>query len=89
MPTVHRRHAVTETEDIAAALDVARNAWPDLADKPAALLRELILAGEQALESRRRHASQGRRKTIEQTSGALTGVYGPGYLEEVRQDWPE
>ena len=89
MPTLHRRHAVTETEDIAAALDVARSVWPELADKPAALLRNLILAGEQALDARRNSAAQHRRHAIERTSGILTGVYGPGYLEDVRRDWPE
>jgi hypothetical protein len=89
VPTTHRRHAVTETEDIAAALDVARNAWPELADKPGALLRQLILAGEEALEARQRRAVEGRRQTIERTAGILTGVYGSGYLEEVRRDWPE
>lgn len=89
MPTLHRRHAVTETEDIAAALDVARKAWPELADKPGALLRRLILAGEEALEAGRRGLVESRRQRIERTSGALTGVYGPGYLEDVRQDWPE
>ncbi len=89
MPTLHRRHAVTETEDIAAALDVARKAWPELAEKPGALLRRLILAGEEALEARRRGLVEGRRQRIERTSGALTGVYGPGYLEDIRQDWPE
>jgi len=89
MPTLHRRHAVTETEDIAAALEAAREAWPELADKPGALLRQLILAGEQALEVRRRGTVQSRRHAIERTSGALAGVYGPGYLKEMRQDWPE
>lgn len=89
MPTAHRRHAVTETEDIAAALDVARDAWPELAEKPGALLRRLILAGEEALETRRRRAVESRSQSIERTAGALTGVYRPGYLDEVRQDWPE
>jgi hypothetical protein len=89
MPTSHRRHAVTETEDIAAALDVARDTWPELADKPGALLRRLILAGEEALETRRRRTADGRRQAIERTSGALTGVYRPGYLDELRQDWPQ
>jgi hypothetical protein len=89
MPTTHRRHAVTETEDIAAALDVARNAWPELADKPGALLRRLILAGEEAVQARRHRTVDGRRQAIERTSGTLTGVYGPGYLDELRQDWPQ
>jgi hypothetical protein len=26
---------------------------------------------------------------MERTSGTLTGVYRPGYLADVRQDWPE
>lgn len=89
MPTAHRRHAVTETEDIAAALEVAREAWPELADKPGALLRRLILTGEETLEAQRRRSVEDRRAVIERTAGALTGVYESGYLEEIRQDWPE
>lgn len=30
-----------------------------------------------------------RRAAIESASGALTGTFPPGYLEEVRQDWPD
>ena len=89
MPTAHRRHAVTETDDIAAALDAARAVWPELADKPGALLRRLILTGEEALQARRSTAAEGRRRAVERTSGILSGVYGPGYLDDVRQDWPE
>ena len=88
MPTIHRRHAVTETEDIAAALEVARNAWPELADKPGALLRQLILAGEQALEARRSRAVEGRRQTIERTAGALTGVYRSGIWRKFARTGP-
>jgi len=62
---------------------------PELADKPGALLRRLILAGGETLEARRRRTVDGRRHAIERTSGTLTGVYGPGYLDELRQDWPQ
>lgn len=85
MPTTRRRHAITETDDIAAALDTARRARPDLADKPNELLRELILSGGQALDEadiRRLHA-------IESTSGTLTGTFPPGALDAIRRDWPE
>jgi hypothetical protein len=30
-----------------------------------------------------------RRATVEATAGALTGVYEPGELERLREDWPE
>lgn len=30
-----------------------------------------------------------RRKAIEDTAGVLTGVYSPGYLEQLRADWPD
>ncbi|KPN47702.1 hypothetical protein AN933_24055 [Mycobacterium intracellulare subsp. chimaera] len=84
MPTMHRRHAITETHEIKQALDAARRAWPQLADKPNALLRQLILAGEEAL-----HQNNDRReRAIEATSGTLTGTFTPGYLDEIRQDWP-
>jgi len=28
-----------------------------------------------------------RREAIAETAGALTGVYGPGYLEKLRNEW--
>jgi hypothetical protein len=88
VPTNHRRHAITETEDIANALEVARRTWPDLADKPGALLRQLILAGRNTLVHDRAEVVRKRRQAIEKTSGAMAGVFGADYLEELRQDWP-
>jgi len=78
-----RRH---ETEDIAAALDVARNAWPELADKPGALLRQLISPVKRP--SRRGGATQ-LRVVARPSNGRRHPyrVYGHGYLEEVRRDW--
>ena len=89
MPTAHRRHAITETDDISTALDAARRTWPDLADKPGALLRRLILAGRDALANDHVAAEQVRLRAVEATSGAFAGVFGPEYLTELREDWPE
>lgn len=89
MPTSHPRHAITETEEISDALVVARRTWPDLADKPGALLRKLILEGRNTLAHKNTQDDHARRKAIADTGGALTGVFGPSYLQDLRQDWPE
>lgn len=89
MPTTHRRHAITETDDITNALEIARRAWPDLADRPGALLRQLILVGRNALAHDDVAAAETRRQAVESTSGALAGVFGRNYLAELREDWPE
>jgi hypothetical protein len=89
MPTTRRRHAITETDDVADALEFARRTWPNLADKPGALLRQLILVGRNTLAHDLAGADDIRRQQIEATSGALAGVFGTDYLRELREDWPE
>ena len=89
MPTNHRRHAITETDDISNALEIARRAWPDLAHKPGALLRQLILVGRNTLAHDHTAAARKREQSVEKTSGALAGVFGTDYLKELREDWPE
>jgi hypothetical protein len=88
MPTTNRRHAITETDDIASALEVAAKTWPDLADKPGALLRRLILLGRNTLAHDRVAADDAREQAIDATAGALAGAFGPEYLHELRKDWP-
>jgi hypothetical protein len=34
-------------------------------------------------------ARQDRVKIVVGTSGALTGAYGPDYLVQLREDWPD
>ncbi|WP_326545314.1 hypothetical protein QGN32_16020 [Mycolicibacterium sp. ND9-15] len=89
MPTSHPRHAVTETEEISDALAVARRTWPELADKPGALLRRLILEGRNTLVYNSTEEFDERRRAVVDTGGALSGVFRAGYLEDLREDWPE
>lgn len=84
MPTVRPRHPITETAEIAHALEDARRAWPELADEPTALLRQLILAGERSIEDRLAR----RRRAIDSTAGSLAGSFNHGYLGDLREDWP-
>jgi hypothetical protein len=89
MPTSHRRHAITETDEIGDALKIAERTWPTLADRPAALLRQLILVGRDALAHGQLDDQTVRRDAIHATSGVLAGAFGPDYLQKAREDWPE
>lgn len=77
---------VTETDELAAALDSAASRYPRLSR--AQLLARLALEGhrvaQHALEDRRRR----RLEALRAHSGALTGAYGEHYLEGLRQEWP-
>jgi len=83
MPTTHSRYTVTDTGPLARALDAAQALWPDL-PRGTALLTKLATSGAEALSSE----SQARTAAVD----ALTqfgDAYYPGYLDELRQDWPE
>ena len=82
VPTTRRRYMITETDDVSDALAAAAARWPD--QPPAELLRRLVAEGHAALCA----SVAAERAAVEQTSGTLTGVYGPGYLDGLRDEWP-
>jgi hypothetical protein len=87
MPTTRPRLTITETDDIAAALDAAAARWPDVRSRRELLLR-LVEQGHEVIENERGDAVHRRRAAVRRTSGALTGAYDPGYLDRLRDDWP-
>ncbi len=86
MPTTRPRHFVTETGDLAAALDAAARRWPDLS-RPQLLVR-LALEGDHAAQQARDDRRRRRLAAVRQHSGVLTGAYGPDFLRKLRQEWP-
>lgn len=86
MPTARPRHFVTETDDLAAALDVAATRWPDLSR--AQLLVKLALQGHQAAQLAHEERHRRRLAAVGEHSGTLTGVYSSDYLDQLRAEWP-
>lgn len=88
MPTARSRHTITETDEVADALRDAARQWPEDRDRPAKLLLDLVREGHRAIAANADRATAERLAAIERTSGVLVDVYPPGYLEELRADWP-
>jgi hypothetical protein len=87
MPTTRPRLTITETDDVAAALDAAAARWPEVHSRRELLLR-LVAQGREVIDRDQADTASRRREAIRRTSGALTGAYEPGYLERLRDDWP-
>jgi len=87
MPTTRPRHFVTETDDLAKALDAAASRWPDLS-RPQLLVR-LALEGHQSAQQAQEDRRSRRLAAVRKHSGVLTGAYGPDYLRRLREEWPE
>jgi hypothetical protein len=87
MPTTRPRLTITETDELAATLDAAAARWPEVRSRRELLLR-LVEQGREVLDNERGEEAARRRDAVRRTSGALTGAYGPDYLERLRDDWP-
>lgn len=86
MPTTRPRHYVTETDDLAVALDVAASRWPELSR--AQLLVQLALEGHRTAQEAHVQRHQRRLAAVREHSGALSGAYPADYLEQMREEWP-
>jgi len=85
MPTVRPRYIVTDTGDVARALDTAQRLWPDV-PRGAVAVKRLIAAGADAL-SQERQARLAALAALEKFASEGP-VYPAGYLEALREEWP-
>ena len=87
MPTTLARIQVTQTPPVAHALEVAAREWPGV--PRAELIARLLSVGAESVEGARAERRAHRRKVLEETRGSLREAYPRGYLEDLREDWPE
>jgi len=92
MPTTKARYQVTQTDEVARALEAAARRWPEDRERPGRLIVHLIEAGREAIEPQIDAAIEARLEAIRMAAGSMTGVFtGPDAmsLEQLRDEWPE
>ena len=78
---------MTESDELAAALDAAAQRWPGVS-RPQLLVR-LALEGHRAAQEAQVVRRRRRADAVQNSSGMLTGAYGDEYLSNLREEWPE
>ncbi|HEX3932538.1 MAG TPA: hypothetical protein VHW64_17720 [Nocardioides sp.] len=87
MPTTKPRHQVTETPAVAHALDLAAQRWPG--HSRGALVTLLLVEGAKTIEDDHEQVRETRRELVDRLAGGFDDAFPNGFLEQLRQDWPE
>lgn len=87
MPTSRHRHTVTESDAVSRALADAARRWPQDEGAPGRLLLRLIEEGRRSVAADADRRIAARREGVRRTSGALSGAFERGYLDQLRDDW--
>lgn len=86
MPTARPRYQVTETPEVARALDLAAKRWPE--EPRSKLLVRLVKVGGGSLEHDQRVSADAHRAAVTNSSGRYAEAFAADYLTELREDWP-
>lgn len=87
MPTARPRYQVTETDEVARALDAAQHRWPG--EPRSRLLVRLITDNARAVSDLNEEESARRLRVLNDVAGSFPGLSQPGWREELRNEWPE
>ncbi len=89
MPTERARVTITESDEVARMLDEAAERWPADRAHRARLLTRLAERGAEAIRADQEREQRAWRARITALAGvAGPDAYPPGYLHDLREDWP-
>lgn len=89
MPTSRPRYMITESDELAVALERAAKLWPELAQERTALLRKIVDLGVEDLDNRANAKMEKRKQAILKVAGSLSGVWPENWRNQLRDEWPE
>lgn len=79
---------ITETDRLSSALDAAATLWPEANGDKGALLRRVLEAGIETVETRRAEEAERFFGAVTLAAGSMTGVWPDTWREELRHEWP-
>ena len=88
MPTARHRHMITETDELAIALDAAATLWPHAKGERAELLRLIINQGAQVVEQDVQTMRNERLAAVTQLAETFGDIWPNEWAKERTQEWP-
>ena len=86
VPTSRHRYQVTETDEVAHALDAAERRWPG--EPRARLIVRLVTENGEAIGKVNDAETARRVAAVEAIAGTFPGLSNPSLLKELRDEWP-
>lgn len=88
MPTTRQRYMITESDELAHALDAAARLWPELRDNRGELLRRIVQVGSETIEHQESDRVARRRAAIAANAGKFKGLWPAGEARRLADEWP-
>jgi hypothetical protein len=87
MPTARHRYQITETDEVARALDAAERRWPG--EPRSRLIVRLITESGETIGELDAAKTARRIAAVDAIAGTFPGLSNPSLLKELRDEWPE
>lgn len=78
---------ITESDQLAKALEIARERWPDLSEDKSKLIKKMLELSAEVLQAEQESAMNQRFAKVEEIAGSLD-VWPENWRKELRADWP-
>ena len=86
MPTARHRYQITETDEVARALDAAERRWPG--EPRSRLIVRLVTENSETIGEVDAAETARRIAAVEAIAGTFPGLSNPSLLKELRDEWP-
>jgi len=86
MPTTRPRYQITETDEVARALDAAERRWPG--EPRSRLIVRLVTENGESINEVSDAETARRLAAIDAIAGTFPGLSNPRLLKKLRDEWP-